>query len=134
MHTFWQKGVQRCKSGHFLPFIYLENTKSPCNKGSRIVSILLFTFGGGGGSRTRVRRPSHKSIYGCSPDFYFRSLVSSEQDATLLSPFSFPGLKQESSSSRVACCYDAHSFPAGEEKVNELLYIKQLMLNYRWQL
>jgi site-specific DNA recombinase len=98
------------------------------------VATIVTLDGGGGGSRTRVRRPSHKSIYGCSPDFYFRSLVSSEQDATPLSPFSFPGLKQESSSSRVACCYDAHSFPAGQEKVNELLYTKQLMLNYRWQL
>jgi hypothetical protein len=69
-----------------------------------------------------------------SPKLVFRAEASLGQEATELSSISFPGMKEKRPSGKVARCYDAHSFPAGEEKVNELLFTKQLVQNYRWQL
>ena len=92
----------------------------PASPSPRITASICSKFGGGGGSRTRVRKPSARSIYVHSRCFKSRSLrlPAAGFGRSQLIEFRFPLISIGGNLSR---CVDAPVRPYGRQPAERLL-------------
>ncbi len=76
---------------YLIPLFIIIESASP-----RLALFFCLLIGGGGGNRTRVRKPGCRSFYKLSPGFVSRAVGSPEQDPTLPVPLGFPQQRRDS--------------------------------------